>query len=137
MLENLSSSRGNRSSKFENGSGLGSSYTTQKGKGAKPSYVKNKPKFNNKDKNKRENRWCSSIAAHNIDNSLLGPEFDPAVLEETRKSNKINLKSKTKKTPNSKTNENITGDISFQQNRTSVNLSKMFNNYANQPIPEK
>jgi hypothetical protein len=33
MLENLSSSRGNRSSKLDNASYFGSSYNTQKGRG--------------------------------------------------------------------------------------------------------
>lgn len=139
MLENLSSSRGNRSSKLDNASCIGSSYTTQKGKLQKPNQSKSKSKKNSqKDKHKRENRCCSSIAAHNLNKSLLGPELDPGILEDTRKSNKICLKtkSKPKKTPRKKQVDSSNGDNSFQQ-KTSLNLSQMFNYYTNQPIGEK
>lgn len=86
----------------------------------------------------KETRCCSSIATHNINKSLLGPEFDPSILDESKRSNKINLKtkSKTKKTPSSKLSDNINCDTSFQQ-KTSLNLSQMFNYYANHPINDK
>jgi hypothetical protein len=57
MLENLSSSRGNRSSKLDNASYIGSSYNTQKMKNNKGSHTKSKnKKSQQKEKQKRENR---------------------------------------------------------------------------------
>ena len=58
--------------------------------------------------------------------------------DKSKKSNKIHLKNrgKSKKTPSNKQNESKANDSSFQQ-RTSLNLSQMFNYYANQPILEK
>lgn len=55
MLENLSSSRGNRSSKLDNVSGIGSSVNTQKNR--HKAYPKNsRTKNSSKDRYKRENR---------------------------------------------------------------------------------
>lgn len=140
MLENLSSSRGNRSSKLDNISWFGSSYTTQKGKLAKQGQMKNKQKKNYiRDKYKNEQRCWSSIASHNANKSLLAGDFDVGLQDKSKiKPNKIHLKNrgKSKKTPNSKQNESKANDSSFQQ-RTSLNLSQMFNYYANQPIWEK
>ena len=88
MLENLSSSRGNRSSKLDNASCFGSSFTKsgknpgKPGRGNKTSHGKSKIKSSQKSKmNKRENRCCSSIAAHNLNRSLLGADLDPMLLE--------------------------------------------------------
>lgn len=138
MLENLLSSRGNRSSKLDNGSWIGSSYNTQKAKMIQNSNSKKRQKRSNtrEKQNKRENRCCSSIATHNINRSLLWNDFDPKALEETRKTNKINLrgKSKSRKTPVSKQNESK-NDSSFNQ-KNSLTLSQIFNYYANQPINE-
>lgn len=136
MLENLSSSRGNRSSKLDNGSCIGSSYNTQK---AKMIYNSSKKRGKrNRDKNKRENRCCSSIASHNINKSLLASDFDSKLMDEARRTNKINLKSKSKsrKTPVNKQNESKSGDSSFNQ-KNSLTLSQMFNYYTNHPINEK
>jgi hypothetical protein len=89
-------------------------------------------------KNKRKNRCWSSIAAHNLNRSLLGSEFDPIIFDESRKSNKINLrsKSKTKKSPKVKQIDESVADSSFQQ-KNSLNLSQMFNYYTNQPLLDK
>lgn len=97
MLENLSSSRGNRSSKLDNASCFGSSYNTQKGRLSKIAQGKSRAKKSSqKDKSKRKNRCGSSIAAHNLNRSLLETEFEPVILEDSRKTNKINLRSKSK-----------------------------------------
>ena len=92
-----------------------------------------------KDRYKRENRCCSSIATHNINKSLMSSEFEPRIFDETRKSNKINLRSKSKwrKTPVNKQNDRKGGIDSSFTHKTSLTLSQMFNYYANHPINEK
>lgn len=56
MLENLSSSRGNRSSKLDNASCIGSSYNTQKGKAAKQMNNRTTKLSTQKERYKNENR---------------------------------------------------------------------------------
>lgn len=69
----------------------------------------------------------------------MSSEFEPRIFDDTRKLNKINLRSKSKcrKTPVNRQNDSKAGADSSFHHKTSLTLSQMFNYYANHPINEK